>query len=124
LLAKLFSVLYTFFSKTQTMENEYEKEHQHVEQPYVNGSKEGDNTYTDDVEGLEMPERTLQRQLKNRHIAMISIGGVIGMYCHFVVKTIPAIFINKFSLKVLVSSLVQLNLLPTVVLLVCSWVML
>ncbi|KAG2186269.1 hypothetical protein INT43_002707 [Umbelopsis isabellina] len=60
------------------MENEYEKDHQHVEEPYINGSKEANN-YTDDMEGgLEMPERTLQRQLKNRHIAMISIGGVIG----------------------------------------------
>lgn len=77
-------LFYILSFKNLTMENDYEKDHQHVEEPYNHGTKEG-NTYTDDMEGgLEMPERTLQRQLKNRHIAMISIGGVIGMYCHLV----------------------------------------
>jgi amino acid permease len=51
------------------MENEYSKpEKDHVE-----------NTYAED--GTEsLAEPTLKRQLKNRHIAMISIGGVIGTY--------------------------------------------
>lgn len=52
------------------MENdEYTKnEKNHVENTYV---EDGNETIV---------EPTLQRQLKNRHIAMISIGGVIGMY--------------------------------------------
>jgi hypothetical protein len=38
-----------------------------------------ENTYAEDGnEAIVAP--TLHRQLKNRHIAMISIGGVIGMY--------------------------------------------
>ncbi|KAH8556566.1 amino acid permease [Umbelopsis sp. PMI_123] len=49
------------------MENEYSKQ----EKDYV------ENTYAEDgAETVNQP--TLKRQLKNRHIAMISIGGVIG----------------------------------------------
>jgi amino acid permease len=53
------------------MENDYEKQHKdHVE-----------NTYTEDGAETVEPyaQHTLKRQLKNRHIAMISIGGVIGI---------------------------------------------
>ncbi|KAI0321690.1 amino acid permease [Amylostereum chailletii] len=51
-----------------------------VEQVYeekqLKSPKDGREEYTESSERLENP--TLQRQLKNRHIAMISIGGVIG----------------------------------------------
>ena len=40
-------------------------------------SKEKDYTYSYDAEAIP-GEGKLKRQLKNRHIAMISIGGVIG----------------------------------------------
>jgi len=44
-----------------------------------------ENTYAED--GTEtIVEPTLQRQLKNRHIAMISIGGVIGMYIFYIIS--------------------------------------
>lgn len=66
------SSFFWFFHLTlPIMENDYEKQHKdHVE-----------NTYTEDGAETVDPyaQHTLKRQLKNRHIAMISIGGVIGI---------------------------------------------
>lgn len=60
---------FLFFHLTlPIMENDYAKhEKDHVE-----------NTYVEDGAETVDPTHTLKRQLKNRHIAMISIGGVIG----------------------------------------------
>ncbi|KAH7915351.1 amino acid permease [Hygrophoropsis aurantiaca] len=62
------------FTPSPAMSQEYtEKNSTHV---YTKGSVEGSD-HDAELKGV-LPERTLHRQLKNRHIAMISIGGVIG----------------------------------------------